>query len=388
MPIVNRIAEFHDEITQWRRDLHENPELMYDLPETAKSVEDRLKSFGCDEVVTGLGKTGVVAVIKGNKDTSGKVVGLRSDMDALPIVEATGKAYASKNSGKMHACGHDGHMAMLLGAAKYLAETRNFDGTAVLIFQPAEEGGAGAKAMIEDGLLDRFGIQEVFGMHNLPGIPLGEFAIRPGPVMAATDEFKITLNGNGAHAAKPNLSIDPVVMGAAVVQNLQSIAARNVDPLESVVVSVTVFNAGRAFNVIPQSAELRGTIRTLTPEMRDLAEKRLHSIVEHTAATFGGTADIHFHRGYPVTANNAEKTDFAAGIASQIVGVERVDTNVAPVMGGEDFSFMLNERPGAFIFIGNGETAGLHHPKYDFNDDAIPLGVSYWARLVETAMAA
>lgn len=388
MPIVNRIAEFHEEITQWRRDLHTNPELMYDLPETAKTLEDRLKSFGCDDVVTGLGRTGVVAVIKGRKNTSGRVVGLRSDMDALPIEETTGKTYRSKNPGKMHACGHDGHMAMLLGAAKYLTETRNFNGTAVLIFQPAEEGGAGAKAMIDDGLMDRFGIQEVFGMHNFPGIPLGDFAIRSGPITAATDEFAIVVEGYGAHAARPNLAIDPVLIGSAIVQNLQSIASRNVDPLECVVLSTTMFHAGRVFNIIPQIAELRGTIRTLNPAIRDMVEKRFHTIVENTAAAFGATAKIEYHRGYPVTSNHADKTDFAAEVATQIVGEHRVDTNVAPFMVGEDFSYMLQERPGAFIFMGNGDTAGLHHSEYDFNDDAIPVGVSYWARLVETAMAA
>lgn len=388
MPIVNRIAEFHEEITQWRRDLHTNPELMYDLPETAKTLESRLKSFGCDDVVTGLGQTGVVAVIKGRKDTSGRVVALRSDMDALPIEEMTGKSYRSKNTGKMHACGHDGHMSMLLGAAKYLTETRNFDGTAVLIFQPAEEGGAGAKAMIEDGLMERFGIQEVFGMHNFPGIPLGDFAIRSGSITAATDEFAILVEGYGAHAAKPNLATDPVLIGSAIVQNLQSIASRNVDPLECIVVSTTMFNAGQVFNIIPQTAELRGTIRTLNPDVRDIAEKRFHTIVENTAAAFGATAKIDYHRGYPVTSNHADKTEFAAGVASQIVGEERVDANVAPFMVGEDFSYMLQERPGAFIFMGNGDTAGLHHAEYDFNDEAIPIGVSYWARLIETAMAA
>lgn len=388
MPIVNRIAEFHDEITQWRRDLHENPELMYDLPETAKTLEDRLKMFGCDDVVTGLGRTGVVAVIKGRTDTKGRVIGLRSDMDALPIDETTGKAYASKNPGKMHACGHDGHMAMLLGAAKYLTETRNFDGTAVLIFQPAEEGGAGAKAMINDGLMERFGIQEVYGMHNFPGIPLGNFAIRSGPITAATDEFAIVVEGYGAHAARPNLAIDPVLIGAAIVQNLQSIASRNVDPLECIVVSTTMFNAGRVFNIIPQSAALRGTIRTLNPVVRDIAEKRFRAIVENTAAAFGATVDIDYDRGYPVTSNHADETDFAVGVASQIVGADRVDANVAPFMVGEDFSFMLEERPGAFIFMGNGPTAGLHHSEYDFDDEAIPVGVSYWARLVETALAA
>ncbi|PCJ91910.1 MAG: amidohydrolase [Hyphomicrobiales bacterium] len=388
MPIVNRIADFHEEITEWRRDLHEHPELLYDLPRTSKTVADRLKTLGVDEVVTGLGQTGVVAVIKGNKGKSSKVIGLRADMDALPIEEATGKEYASKTSGKMHACGHDGHTAMLLGAAKYLAETRNFAGTVVLIFQPAEEGGAGAQAMIDDGLLERFGIQEVYGMHNYPGIPVGEFAIRSGALMAAADKVEISIEGYGSHAARPNASIDPVVIGAAIIQNLQTIASRNVDPLESVVVSITAFHAGEAFNVIPQTAELWGTCRSLSPDVRDLAEERIRMIVENTAAAFGGKATLKYGRDYPVTVNNEEKAAFAAKIAGQIVGDSKVDTNVAPVMGGEDFSFMLEQRPGAFIFVGNGDTAGLHHPEYDFNDEIIPIGVSYWAKLVETAMSA
>lgn len=388
MPIINRIAEFHDDITAWRRDLHENPELLYDLPRTSQTVVSRLRELGVDDVATGLGKTGVVAVIKGKTNVSGRVVGLRADMDALPIEEATGKPYASKTPGKMHACGHDGHTAMLLGAARYLAETRNFDGTVVCIFQPAEEGGAGAQAMIDDGLMDRFGIQQVFGMHNYPGIPAGEFAIRPGPLMAAADHLEIFIEGYGAHAARPNQSIDPIVIGSAIVQNLQSIASRNVDPLESVVVSITGFEAGKAFNVIAQTARLWGTARALTNDVRDLTEANITRIVENTASAFGGKARAVYTRNYPVTANHAAETDFAVSVAREIVGSDKVNPNVAPVMGGEDFSFMLNARPGAFIFVGNGPSAGLHHPEYDFNDDIIPVGVSYWARLVETAMPA
>ena len=386
MPIVNRLADLADEITAWRRDIHENPEILYETVRTAGKVTELLESFGLDEVVTGIGKTGVVGVIKGKNGGSGKTIGLRADMDALPIEEVTGKEYASKVPGKMHACGHDGHTAMLLGAAKYLAETRNFDGTVVVIFQPAEEGGAGAKAMIDDGLMTRWGIEEVYGMHNFPGMPVGEFAIRKGPIMAATDEFRIKITGRGGHAAKPHETIDPIVTGAKMVSALQTIASRNANPLDSVVVSVTVFNGGNAFNVIPQEVTLRGTVRTLSPEMRDLAEERMTKIVRATAEAFDANADLEFIRGYPVTANHDEQTDFAAQIAETIAGEGKVNRAIDPMMGGEDFSFMLEERPGAFIFAGNGDSAGLHHPAYDFNDELIPVGCSYWVKLVETAM--
>ncbi|MEM9634386.1 MAG: M20 aminoacylase family protein [Pseudomonadota bacterium] len=388
MPIVNRLADLADEITVWRRDIHENPEILYETVRTAGKVAELLESFGVDEVTTGIGKTGVVGVIKGRNGGKGKTIGLRADMDALPIEEATHKPYASKVPGKMHACGHDGHTAMLLGAAKYLAETRNFDGTVVVIFQPAEEGGAGAKAMIDDGLMTRWPIDEVYGMHNYPGMPVGEFAIRKGPIMAATDEFRITITGKGGHAAKPHQTIDPVVIGSKMVSVLQTIASRNANPLDSVVVSVTVFEAGNAFNVIPQEATLRGTVRTLSPEMRDLAEQRMTNIVKSIAEAFDATAELNFRRGYPVTANHDDQTDFAADIAEGIAGLGKVNRNIDPMMGGEDFSYMLEERPGAFIFAGNGDTAGLHHPEYDFNDELIPVGCSYWVKLVETALPA
>ncbi|MBG6177806.1 hippurate hydrolase [Labrenzia sp. EL_208] len=388
MPIVNRLADLADEITVWRRDFHENPEILYETVRTAEKVAELLESFGVDEVTTGVGKTGVVGVIKGRNGGTGRTVGLRADMDALPIEEATQKPYASKIPGKMHACGHDGHTAMLLGAAKYLSETRNFDGTVVVIFQPAEEGGAGAKAMIDDGLMTRWPIDEVYGMHNYPGMPVGEFAIRKGPIMAATDEFRITITGKGGHAAKPHQTIDPVVVGSKMVSVLQTIASRNANPLDSVVVSVTVFNAGNAFNVIPQEALLRGTVRTLSPEMRDLAEERMNNIVRSIAEAFDARAELEFRRGYPVTANHDDQTDFAAEIAEGIAGDGKVNRNIEPMMGGEDFSYMLEERPGAFIFAGNGDTAGLHHPEYDFNDDLIPVGCSYWVKLVETALPA
>ncbi|WP_425089238.1 M20 aminoacylase family protein [Stappia sp.] len=388
MPIINRFADLSEEITEWRRDIHAHPELLYDTYRTAELVADKLKAFGVDEIATGIGQTGVVGVIRGKTNNSGKVIGLRADMDALPLEEITGKPYASTIPGKMHACGHDGHTAMLLGAAKYLAETRNFDGTAVVIFQPAEEGGAGAKAMIEDGLMDRFGIQEVYGMHNLPGAPVGTFHIRPGSIMAAADRLRIEIEGTGCHAAKPHEGVDTILVGAHIVQAVQSIASRNTDPLKSVVVSLTTFNAGFTDNVIPQTAVLRGTVRTLDPEIRDLAEARLKQIVPTIAEAFGAKATIHYKRDYPITSNHEAQTEFAAGIAREIAGADNVDTDVPPTMGGEDFSFMLEERPGAFIFAGNGDTAMLHHPAYDFNDELIPVGCSYWVKLVETAMKA
>ena len=388
MPIINRVADLADEITAWRRDFHENPEIGYDVHRTAGIVAERLKSFGCDEVVTGIGRTGVVGVIKGKTNASGKVIGLRADMDALPIMEATNLPYASKVPGKMHACGHDGHTAMLLGAAKYLAETRNFDGTAVVIFQPAEEGGGGGDAMVKDGLMERFGIQEVYGMHNWPGVPVGHFAMRKGPVMAAADRFTITIEGKGGHAAYPHNCIDPIVTAAHVITALQSVASRSVDPLESVVVSVCTIRAGDTFNVIPQAATLLGTVRTLSPAIRDLAERRIRSIVESTCAAFGATAAIEYNRGYPVTVNDAEKTEFVASVAKAVAGESAVQTSFPPEMGAEDFSYMLEKRPGAYIFLGNGDTAGVHHPAYDFNDAAAPYGVSLWAKIIESGMPA
>jgi hippurate hydrolase len=386
MPIVNRIADLHNEITAWRRDIHAHPELLYDVQRTAGTVAEKLKAFGCDEVVPGLGRTGVVGVIHGRKGKSDKVIGLRADMDALPIEEETGLPYKSTVPGKMHACGHDGHTAMLLGAARYLAETRNFAGTAVVIFQPAEEGGAGGKAMVDDGMMERFGIGEVYGMHNYPGMPVGSFGLRAGPLMAAADHFTIDIEGLGGHAARPNKSVDTVLVGCQIINNLQSIVSRNVDPLEAAVVSVCVFQAGTTDNVIPQTAKLRGTARSLVPYVQDVIEQRMHEIIEGTAKLHGATAKLNYKRSYPVLKNHAKQTDFAAAVASEIAGADKVNTSLAPVMGAEDFSFMLNVRPGAFIFVGNGDSAGLHHPLYNFNDDVIPLGTSYWVKLVETAL--
>ncbi|RVU15845.1 M20 aminoacylase family protein [Methylobacterium oryzihabitans] len=388
MPVVNRIAALTDEITAWRRDFHQHPELLFAVDRTAGLVAERLRAFGCDEVVTGIGRTGVVGVIRGRQAGSGRTVGLRADMDALPIEEATDVAYRSTVKGKMHACGHDGHTAMLLGAAKYLAETRNFDGTAIVIFQPAEEGGGGGDAMVKDGLMERFGIQEVYGLHNKPGLPLGSFAIRPGPMMAAADRFVIEIEGRGGHAAAPHDCIDTVLVSAHVITALQSIASRNVDPVKSAVVSVTTMHAGDAFNVIPQTATLTGTVRCLDEAVRDLCEARLGAVAESVAAAFGATARTAYHRGYPVTENHPDQAAFMADVAAEVSGEALVDRTSPPLMGAEDFSYMLNRRPGAYIFMGTGDGPGLHHPAYDFNDAATPYGVSLWARLIERAMPA
>ncbi|MGA0542763.1 M20 aminoacylase family protein [Neotabrizicola sp. VNH66] len=383
MPIRNRIAEMQPEIAAWRREFHENPELMYDLPWTSARVAEHLRSFGVDEVVTGIGGTGLVGVIRGRG--TGGTVGLRADMDALPIHEATGLPYASRTPGKMHACGHDGHTAILLGAAKYLAETRNFAGTVVCIFQPAEEGGAGAKAMIDDGLMDRFGVDEVYGLHNAPGLAAGEFVLRPGPLQASADEFVITVTGKGGHAAEPHMAVDTTLAAAQIVVSLQSIVARNVDPLLSVVVTVGTFRTDSgASNIIPNTAVMAGTVRCLDAAMRDLAEERVKAVATATAAAFGATAVVEYERGYPVTVNHAENAEYAAQAAEAVAG--RVDRNCRPIMPAEDFSYMLEARPGAYIFMGNGDTAQCHHPAYDFNDEAIPAGCSYFVTLVENRL--
>src|SRR5215468_4954678 len=346
MPIVNRIADLHGEIRAWRHDLHAHPELLYEVHRTAATVAEKLKAFGCDEVVTGIGRTGVVGVIRGSKSAGDgrKVIGLRADMDALPIEEANDVPYKSTVPGKMHACGHDGHTAMLLGAARYLAETRNFAGTAVVIFQPAEEGGAGGKAMVQDGMMERFRIEEVYGMHNYPGLAVGEFAIRPGPIMAAADRLTIDIEGKGGHAARPHLSIDTVLVGAQIINQIQSIVARNVDPLEAAVVSICQFSAGTADNILPQTARLSGTARSLTPEVRDLLEQRVREVVEGTAKLYGAKVKLVYKRDYPVTRNHERQAGFAASVAREVAGRERVDDQAAPVMGAEDFSFMLEAR--------------------------------------------
>ena len=383
MPIKNRFAELLPEITEWRRDIHAHPEILFETHRTSALVAEKLRAFGCDEVVEGIGRTGVVGVIKGRTD-SGKVVGLRADMDALPIHEATGLEYASKNEGAMHACGHDGHTAMLLGAAQYLAETRNFDGTAVVIFQPAEEGGGGGREMCEDGMMDRWNIQEVYGMHNWPGRPAGSFAIRPGAFFAAADQFEVVFEGKGGHAAKPHETIDTTLMTAQAIVALQSIASRNADPVEQIVISVTgIQTPTMPFNVIAQTVTIRGTARTLSNANRDLAEKRITEICNGIAATFGGTADVNYMRGYPIMANHETETEHAVKVAKDVSG----SCEDAPlVMGGEDFAYMLEERPGAYILMGNGDTAAVHHPEYNFNDDVIPMGCSWFAEMVEQRM--
>jgi amidohydrolase len=385
-PFDSALTTLAAEAGLWRRDFHAHPELQYEVHRTAGIIAQKLRDFGCDEVVTGIGRTGVVGVIEGRSSTSGKVIALRADMDALPILETTNLPYRSTIEGRMHACGHDGHSAMLLGAAQYLARTRNFDGKAVLIFQPAEEGGAGGEAMIEDGVMERFGVQEVYGLHNLPGLPVGQFAIRSGAIMAAADHFTIMIEGKGGHAAWPHDCIDPVMVASHVVLGLQTIVSRSVNPLESAVISVCALKAGDAFNVIPQDVTMLGTVRSLREDIRDLCEARINAVVHGICTTFGATARIDYHRGYPVTVNHDAQTTFMANVAAELVGADKVNMQQPPMMGAEDFSFMLNKRPGAYIFMGNGDSAGLHHPAYDFNDQAIPYGMALWTRLIETAM--
>jgi len=387
MGIDPRIQALGDEVTRWRRSLHEQPELGYDVHNTARFVADKLRSFGCDEVTEGIGRTGVVAVIHGRRGPGGKAIGLRADMDALPLEEETNLPYRSKVTGKMHACGHDGHTAMLLGAARHLAATREFDGTVVAIFQPAEEGGAGGKAMVDDGMMERWNIAEVYGMHNMPGIPVGRIALRPGPIMAAADEFVIAIEGKGSHAAAPHLGIDPIIVGVHIINALQTITSRNVDPLHSLVVSTTMFHAGTAFNIIPTRAELVGTVRTLDPGVRSMAEARLREIAAGTARLFGANAEVSYRYGYPATVNHAREAALATGIAREVFGAAAVDGDTMPMMGGEDFSYMLEARPGAYLFIGNGDSAGLHNPGYDFNDAALPYGMQMFTALAQARTA-
>lgn len=385
MPIKNRYAEMHAEITEWRRDFHSHPELMYEVHRTAARVAELLRKFGCDDVVEGIGRTGVVGVIKGKSTASGRVIGLRADMDALPIHEITGLDYASETDGAMHACGHDGHTAMLLGAAQYLTETRNFDGTAVVIFQPAEEGGAGGRAMCRDGLMDRFGIQEVYGMHNMPGLPVGQFATRPGPLMASSDEFDIIVTGKGGHAAMPHMAVDTTLVAAQILVSLQTVVSRSVDPIKQVVLTVGTFvTDSEASNVIAHEVRMGGTVRTLAPEYRTLAEQRIREIAEGTASAFGASVEIVWNPGYPVTVNSVEHAGYASEVARAIAG--SVEDNVDPVMPAEDFSYMLEERPGAYMFLGNGDTVMCHHPAYNFDDEAIPFGSSWYSGMIEARM--
>ncbi|MGX9576382.1 M20 aminoacylase family protein [Mesorhizobium sp. f-mel] len=391
MAVLNSVADLLPEIVAWRRDIHAHPELGFDVHRTSAFVAERLREFGCDEVVTGLGKSGVIGVIKGNRavrNGHSKVIGLRADMDALPIEEATDLPYASKNKGLMHACGHDGHTAMLLGAARHLAETRNFAGTAVMIFQPAEEIGTGAVAMIEDGLMERFHIEQVYGMHNRPGMPIGAFGIRPGPVMAATDGIEIRIEGRGGHPGRPHECIDPIMVGAQLMTALQQILAQNIDPVESAGISFHHFQAGqRLVPVIPHTAELLGTMRTLKPEVRDLVKKRVSEVVAGIAQTTGAKIDLTVQSYDAILFNQPLQTELAMAAAKYVAGENNV-VDAPPVLGGEDFSFMAQARPAAFIWCGNGDSAGLHHPAYNFNDEAIPYGTSYWIKLVENTLVA
>jgi len=386
MPIKNRFAELLPEITEWRRHLHENPEILYEVHETAAFVAEKLRDFGVDEVVEGIGQTGVVGVIRG-KGAGTRTIALRADMDALPIEEMTGLPYASKVPGKMHACGHDGHTAMLLGAAKYLSETRNFDGNVVLIFQPAEEGGAGAKAMLDDGLLEKFNFDEVYGIHNGPGIPVGTFATRPGALQASSDEFEITVTGKGGHAAEPHKAIDTTLVAAHILIALHSLVSRYVDPLKRVVLTVGTFSTDSgASNIIPDVAKMEGTVRTLDPEYRTLMETRIKEVATNTAAAFGARAEVAWIPGYPVTINDETGAERAVA-AARAVGLG-VIPDADPIMPSEDFSYFLEQRPGAYVFMGNGDSAMCHHPAYNFDDEAIPYGCSFFAELVEQRLPA
>ena len=387
MPVRNRFADLLPEITAWRHDFHEHPELMYDVHRTAGLVAERLSAFGCDEVVPGVGRTGVVGVIKGKSTASGKVIALRADMDALPIHEESGVDYASKTPGKMHACGHDGHTAILLGVAKYLSETRNFDGTVVLLFQPAEEGGAGGKAMVDDGVMDRYGVQEVYGLHNTPGLPVGHFETRVGGLMASSDEFDIIVTGKGGHAAAPHEAIDTTLVASQIVVSLHTIVSRNVDPIHRVVLTVGTFSTdSTASNVIAHRAKLQGTVRTLDPVNRELAEARIRRVAEDTASAFGATAEVIWHPGYPATVNTADEVAHAVAAARAVS--DHVNGEALPIMPSEDFSYMLEARPGAYMFLGNGDTAMCHHPAYRFDDSAIPYGCSWFVELCERRMPA
>ncbi|KGJ07493.1 M20 aminoacylase family protein [Paracoccus sphaerophysae] len=386
MPLLNRIAGYADEMTTWRRHLHQHPELQFDLGETAAYVAERLREFGVDELHEGIARTGMVAIINGQGD--GPTIGLRADMDALPIEEATGAAHASKHPGKMHACGHDGHTTMLLGAAKYLAETRNFSGRVALIFQPAEEGGRGAKVMVDEGIMDRFGITQVYGLHNSPNVALGRFETTPGPLMAAVDAFDIHIKGRGGHGAMPHETADPVIAAVGIVQAIQSIVSRNHKAIDDLVVSVTQIHAGSAHNVIPDTAYINGTVRTFDAQVQAMVMRRMAEIVAGQAASFGVEAVLDYQTGDPATVNDPACASFAAQVAREVAGVDHVDAECPREMGAEDFSYMLQARPGAYLFLGQGPGAGLHHPAYDFNDEIAPIGASFLARLVERAQPA
>tara|TARA_B110000285_G_scaffold228096_1_gene290502 strand:+ start:4008 stop:5168 length:1161 start_codon:yes stop_codon:yes gene_type:complete len=384
MPVINRIADFTPDMTAWRRHLHTIPELMFECHQTAAFVVERLREFGITEIHEGIATTGVVAIIEGQGD--GPTIGLRADMDALPMQEETGLPYASMVDGMMHACGHDGHTTMLLGAARYLAETRNFKGRVALIFQPAEENGGGGEVMVKEGILDTFDIKEVYALHNAPGVEVGNFYTTPGPIMAAADSFDIHIVGNGGHGAMPHATADPIMAAVGIANAIQTIVSRNNYSQDNLVVSITQIHTGSADNVVPEKAYMNGTVRTFDPAVRTMVMARLEAIVAGQAAAYGVEARMDYLVGYPATINEPERTVFAADVAREIAGDAGVDGNAPPEMGAEDFAYLLEKRPGSYLFVGNGDTAGLHHPEYDFDDEAAAAGASFFAKLIERAL--
>ena len=384
MPVINRIADFTPDMTAWRRHLHTIPELMFECHQTAAFVVERLREFGITEIHEGIATTGVVAIIEGQGD--GPTIGLRADMDALPMQEETGLPYASTVDGMMHACGHDGHTTMLLGAARYLAETRNFKGRVALIFQPAEENGGGGEVMVKEGILDTFDIKEVYALHNAPGVEVGNFYTTPGPIMAAADSFDIHIVGNGGHGAMPHATTDPIMAAVGIANAIQTIVSRNNYSQDNLVVSITQIHTGSADNVVPEKAYMNGTVRTFDPAVRTMVMARLEAIVAGQAAAYGVEARMDYLVGYPATINEPERTEFAAEVAREIAGDAGVDGNAPPEMGAEDFAYLLEKRPGSYLFVGNGDTAGLHHPEYDFDDEAAAAGASFFAKLIERAL--
>jgi len=384
MPVINRIADYTTDMTAWRRHLHTIPELAFDCHETAAFVVERLREFGITQIHEGIATTGIVAIIEGQGD--GPTIGLRADMDALPMQEETGLDYASKYAGKMHACGHDGHTTMLLGAARYLAETRNFKGRVALIFQPAEEHGGGGEVMVQEGILDRFDIKEVYALHNAPGTPVGQFYTTPGPIMAAADSFDIHITGKGGHGAMPHETVDPVVAAVSIAQSIQTIVSRNNYSQDNLVVSVTQIHTGSADNIIPEKAFINGTVRTFDRAVQGMVMARLDAIVAGAAISYGVEAYVDYQVGYPATINDPERTIFAADVAREVAGDAGVTDDSGPEMGAEDFAYLLEKRPGAYLFVGNGDTAGLHHPEYNFDDETAAAGASFFARLIERAL--
>ena len=383
MPVLNRIAGYAAEMKAWRRHLHAHPELGFECHATAAYITERLREIGVDEIHTGIASTGIVAIINGQGP--GPTIGLRADMDALPIEETSGVAHASTVPGRAHSCGHDGHVTMLLGAAKYLAETRRFTGRVALIFQPAEEDGGGGEVMVKEGIMDRFGISQVYGIHNAPNVPFGKFITTPGPIMAAVDTAWVRLRGRGGHGATPHETVDPIIAAVGMIGALQSIVSRNTSAIDSLVISVTQIHSGTASNIIPEEAWFCATIRSFTPAVRDLAERRFRELINGHASAYGVVAELVYDRGYPPTVNHAEETDFAARVAREVSGEDLVDARADREMGAEDFSYMLEARPGAYLFLGTGPGAGLHHAAFDFNDEAAPVGASFFATLVERA---